>query len=150
MSRTRKTLFTINGTVVGHEGRHSFLPKSPRFLRDQLARIAAGTKLSVTFSEEVASRSEQQLAYHWVLVGYLAKATGYTKEEMHDAIMRLKFGTTEVRLGARRVLVRRSVSDVAKMPTADMGELINFDLELCKELDVVVPTAEELGYISNY
>jgi hypothetical protein len=29
-------------------------------------------------------------------------------------------------------------------------ELISYDLQLCEELKIKVPTAQELGYISNY
>ena len=114
-----------------------------------VSRLAVGKSVSCTFSESVATRSSAQLAYHYVLMKYLSDETGYTKEEVHDAIMRLKFGTKMVRLGDKTVEVRKSVSDAAKLPKHEMVGLIEFDLETCASLGIHVPTPEQLGYISN-
>lgn len=95
------------------------------------------------------TRSESQLRYYWVIVGLLAEHTGDTDEELHDALMKLKFGTKKIKLGKDIVEVRKSISNRAKFPKQDMAELIDFTLEKCAEMDVVVPSKEELGYISN-
>lgn len=147
---TRKPLFTVIGQVAEIGGEKRWVPNSRAHYLQQLRDLPHGTRLAAVFEEYKPTRSSQQLAYHFVLVGYLAKHTGYTKDEMHDAIVRLKFGERQVTIGTRTVAVRRSVSESAKMPLADMVELIDYDLELCRELGVAVPTMEELGYISNY
>lgn len=95
------------------------------------------------------TRSENQLRYYWVIVGLLAEHTGDIDEELHDALMKLKFGTKKIKLGKDIVEVRKSISNRAKFPKQDMAELIDFTLEKCIEMEVVVPTKEELGYISN-
>jgi len=61
-------------------------------------------------------------------------------------IMRQKFGVKRVKLGKIEQEVRQSISDDAKMSKSDCVELISFDLELCQELGIKVPTPEELGY----
>ena len=148
--KTTRPLFKVLGSIQDRDGRHAFVPSSPAHMRDQLSRLKLGTKVSVSFEEQTYTRSDAQLAYYWVLIGYLSDYCGYTPSEMHDAICRLRFGTKTVTIGNRTVEVRRSISDAAKMPTADMGELINFALELCAENDVNIPSAESLGYISNH
>lgn len=137
------------GQVKVIEGRKRFVPNSPPHLQVQIDSLPMGKPISLSFEEHKATRSQQQLAYHWVLIGYLARHTGYTTEEMHDAVMRLKFKTKKVVLGDRIVEVRRSISEASRMPAADAVELIDFDLNLCHKLGIVVPTKEELGYMNN-
>lgn len=101
----------------------------------------------MTISEWDAIRSPAQLAYHWVLMKYLAEWSGFTKEEMHDAVMRLKFGEKEITLGGKTVRVRKSIAESGKLKKFEVQELIEYDLELCAENDIKVPTREELGYL---
>lgn len=104
---------------------------------------------TMTIILKKSTRTEQQLRYYAVLVGLLADYTGNTWEEMHDALMRLKWGTKKVKIGKEIVEVRKSVSNSAKFKLTDMIEQIEFTLEKCFELDIVVPTKQELGYIDN-
>lgn len=150
MIHNDKKLFTVLGSVVQVENRRRFKVNSPMHLESALRRLPMGKQIAITFSERVPTRSQAQLAYHWVLIGYIADHSGYTSEETHDAVMRMKFGTKSIRLGSRTVEVRRSVADIARMPKLDMVDLITYDLELCTELNIRVPTAEDLGYITNY
>lgn len=146
---TRKELFTILGDFRFVEGKKQFIPKSPAYYRDLARQAPTDKPVAVTFSTKTPTRSESQLAYHWVLVGYIAKETGYTKEECHDLIMQLKFGTKKVTIAGKTADVRKSISDRALFPKYLMVELIEYDLEVCHELGLHVPTAQELGYISN-
>ena len=151
-----KEIFSANGTIGKVETsdngtvrtRHTFIPSSQRYLWDCLNRIPVGNKVSVTFFGHKATRSSSQLAYHHVLVEYIAKHAGYTHEEMHDAIMRLKFGTKTLEILGKKVEVRKSISEKARMTKSDAVELIDFDLKICAELGINVPTASELGYQS--
>lgn len=45
--------------------------------------------------------------------------------------------------------VPRSIADRAQVPKDDMGELIEYELELCERLGVRVPTKQELGYLEG-
>jgi hypothetical protein len=147
---TRKEIFTVLGTIQRVEDRHRFIPNSPGHMSACVSRIPLGKPVSCTFYDQIPTRSEGQLAYHWVLMGHIATHTGYTKDEVHDAIMRKKFGTKKIKLAGMEIEVRKSVSDKARFPKSDMVELISYDREICDRLEIVVPTAEELGYISNY
>lgn len=150
MAHNDKKIFTVIGKVVLSENRKRLLPNSPEHLSACLNRLPVGKEISVTFSEKVPTRSEAQLAYHWVLLAYIADHCGYKSEDVHDAVMRAKFGTKHIKIGDLEQEVRRSISDSAKMTLSDCMELIDYDLELCRTLEIHVPTAEELGYISNY
>lgn len=101
---------------------------------------------SMTLKLKKPTRSEVQLNYYAVIVSLIADYTGDTWEELHSALMILNWGTKKV-LG---VDVRKSVSDNARIPKNEMSEQISFALEKAKEFGIVVPTAESLGYISNY
>lgn len=146
--KAKHNLFSVQARISQGEttGRH-LLPLSPHHFRAQLNRLALGKVYTLTISETAYTRSSAQLAYHFALIGYIADYSGMTKDEAHDAVMRLCFGEKEVSIGSRRTFVRRSISDSAKMPTADAVRLIDFDLELCRELEIVVPTREQLGYL---
>jgi len=145
-----KKLFTILGSIILTEGKKKFIPTSVDYFNTLISSLPIGKKLSCTFSDRVPKRSEAQLAYHWVLVGLIADHTGDTREELHDAVMRIKFGTKTISLTGRDVEVRRSISNAGRMTVSDVVELITFDLEVCQSLDIHVPTPEELGYVSNH
>jgi hypothetical protein len=148
---TSKEIFSVNGKITASPtGRgREFTADSEPYLADCLNKLPIGKKVACTFSEENASRSAQQLSYHWVLMKYLSDYTGNTKEEMHDAIMRIVFGTKVIELKNFKVHVRKSIADSARFPKHKMVELTNYDLELCRHFDINVPTAKELGYVTE-
>lgn len=141
-----KEIFTCLGSIAEHYGEKLFLPKSVKYLEDNLKRLPVGKEVTCTFYEHKATRSNQQLRYHMVLCGYIAEYTGYSVPECHDAVMRIVFGTKIISLGGMNVQVRQSISDSAKMKKEDVVSLISYDLELCGRLDINVPSAESLGY----
>lgn len=154
LKQTRKAAFTILGRIEsitkmvnGQEvPRKAFIPDSPAHLQSELAGMNNGP-CAITFETKIPTRSESQLAYHMVLMGYIARHTGYSKSEVHDAVMRAKFGTKRIQIGTIIEHVRRSVGEWARFPLDDMAELISYDLEICEDLDIRVPTKAELGYI---
>lgn len=108
-----------------------------------------GDKGTLTVSFKKRTRSENQLDYYFVLCTLIGDYNGNTKEEVHDILATIKWGVKEVKLLGRTFAVRRSISNASKMNVTDMGELITLALETCAELNIHVPTKEELGYISN-
>lgn len=103
--------------------------------------------MNLTFKKP--TRSEQQLRYYAVIVGLLAEYTGDDWESIHECLMTIKFGTREVKLGKDIVKVRYSISNKAMFSKLKMIELIEYAMEKCNELGVVIPTKESLGYINN-
>lgn len=153
-STSKKELFTIIGEFQDVENKDGytetrFVPKSVKHFRSVSRNAPKNKPVAATFYAQVASRSQNQLAYHFVLLGYLSDHTGYTKEELHDAVMRLHFGTKRVSLNGMSVEVRASMSDGAKLPKHEVVELIEYDLKLCKDLKIKVPTPAELGYVTE-
>ncbi len=145
----RKTAFTVTGTVVREGNKKRIKINSPDHYEQEVQALPENQEIGITVAFYKASRSQAQLNYHWTLMGYLARETGYTKEEIHEVVMRQKFGTKLIKVGQVAQYVRRSVADGARFPKNDMVELINFDLELCAELNIHVPTKEELGYLPS-
>ncbi len=146
---TEKELFTVLGEFKLVDNKKRFIPKSPAYYNQESQKVPLGKVVAVEFKAKLPSRSQAQLRYHWVLIGYLAEHCGYTGEEMHDAVMRAKFGIKTVKVGKLVQQVRKSISGHAYLSKADTMELINYDLELCAEMDIHVPTMEELGYLPS-
>lgn len=143
----RKVAFSVLGEVVLSENKKRIQIKSPDHYQQQVAKLVAGSRVALTVEEYVATRSQQQLAYHFVLMGYIATDTGHSKEECHDAVMRAKFGTKRVKIGSVIQEVRKSIAERARLLKSDCVELIEYDLQLCAELGISVPDKQELGYI---
>lgn len=112
-------------------------------------KTKVGEEGSLSLDFKKPSRTKLQLNYYWVIVGLLADYTGHTDEEMHEALMVLKFGKKTIKVGKDLVQVRKSISDNARFEKMLMAELIEFSLEKASELEIVVPSKESLGYISN-
>lgn len=148
-STTPKELFSVWGTIQLNEGKKKFSVKAPHYYQDRINRLNEGDVVLVTFSKKIPTRSQSQLAYYWVIVNYLSEYTGHTDMEIHDALVRLKFGTRRVKLGDMEVDVRRSISDAAKMSKEDMVYLIEFARETAEKMDIKIPSKSELGYLPN-
>lgn len=144
-----KTLFTVLGEIKVVDGKKRFVTKSRAYFDTMLDKAPFGKIISCTFSAKIPTRSQAQLAYHWILMRFISEHSGYEIEEVHDAVMRMKFGTKKVNLANRTVEVRKSISDKAEMPKSDCVELINFDLEICRELGIKVPKPNDLGYTND-
>lgn len=144
----KRAEFTAIGTVV-FDTRNRIALKSPAYYQQSINRLPVGTEVTVTVSTKKATRSEQQLRYYWVLLGYLSDHTGYEPEELHDYVMRAVFGTKLIVLNGKGVEIRKSISNAAMMPKWDAQRVIEYALELCGELGVHVPTLEELGFLPN-
>lgn len=144
---TEKEMFTILGQFHDTKSGRKFIPTSPKYYRDRCSHMPLNKQFAVKFTTKIPTRSEFQLRYHFVLMGYIADYTGDRVEEVHDAIMRDKFGTKKIKIGEIVQEVRPSVSDKALFPKGYMVELISYDLEICHRLGIYVPTMEELGYV---
>lgn len=151
----RTELFTILGEFkvvknpkTGYD-ESRFVPKSTKHFRTMSHRAPKNKLIAATFYDTVTSRSRNQVAYHFVLLKYIAEVTGYTTDELHDAIMRIVFGEKVVKLNGKEITVRKSLSSTANLPKYEAVELIEYDLELCKQLKIKVPTKAELGYIED-
>lgn len=149
LNQKRKVVFTALAHVKIVEGVKKVVMQSPKHWMQQVSRLNVGKQYGVVIEEYKATRSREQLAYYWVLIGYIADHTGHTPEELHDAIVRQKFGTTLVEVAGIKQEVRKSIADSARFPKGEMVELITEVLEICQKLEIRVPTKEELGYISN-
>ncbi len=143
----RKEIFVALGKAQMVDGKRRFVPYSPDYLNQKMAQIPLDKELELKMSVAVTSRSKSQLAYHWILMGLISEYSGFQPEEVHDFVLRSRFGTRKIKLGELTMEVRRSIADIAKMPKSDMVELIGFDIRLCQSLDIHIPSMSELGYM---
>lgn len=104
---------------------------------------------TLTLKIKKPTRSENQLNYYAVIVGLIADYSGDDWDSVHSGLMILNWGTKTIWIGGKPVEVRKSISDSARIPKDEMGEQIEFALKEAKAMGIVVPTKEELGYISN-
>lgn len=145
----RKELFTVLGKASIIDEKKRFVAYSPAYLNQKIASLPLDKELELKFSVHKASRTRSQLAYHWVLMGLISEHTGYTAEEAHDFCLRAKFGTKKMKLGELTMEVRRSMSDIGDLSVNEVIDLIDFDCRLCAELDIHIPTHQELGYLTD-
>lgn len=144
-----KEQFTSLGTVVETEQGKKIQLKSTAHYQTQLNKLPIGKEVSIQISTKQYTRSQTQLAYFMVLVGYIADYTGHSKDEMYPILIEEVYPPKEILWKGEMRKVRRSISDMAKMPSYDMGGLIEHALATCSDLEINVPTAQELGYIQN-
>jgi len=145
----RDALGTAIGTVELVDGKKRVKLRSPEHWQAIVSRLTVGGEYALTIEGLRKSRSQQQLRYYWALLGYLADYSGHEVTELHDAIMRQKFGVKQVVVGSVKETVRRSIADVARFPKEDMVELIDEVLRICQDCGVRVPSKEELGYLRS-
>lgn len=141
--------FISLGTVQMIDGRKRIVPNSMGHHIAGMARFPVGAKVRATYKEVKGKHTQAQHNYHYALCEYIGDHTGYTKDETHDAMMKHAFGSRKVTILGRTTEARESLSDSARLPVGRMVELINKDLEVCAQLGIVVPTAQELGYLPN-
>ena len=149
MATTNKEYFAIIGEFRDQEGRRRFCPDSPAYYNDRSSKQPLSKKYTVSFSTKIPTRSQSQLAYHFVLCEYISEHTGFTVSETHELLMREKWGTKLIKIGKYSQSVRESVADIAKFPLPKMVEQITFDLSVCADLEIRVPSKKELGYVDE-
>lgn len=147
MSNTRKKVFAALATVKTDGGKKKLALLAPEYWQSNVDKLQENKKYGIVVEEYKATRSQAQLAYYWVVLGYLADDTGHSPEELHDAIMRQKFGVKKIEVGGINQTVRKSISNAANFPKSDMVELIMEALDICEKVGVRVPSKQELGYI---
>jgi len=143
----KRVLFSVIGNVRIVEGRKRFVPNSIDHLNACVSRFPKDKKVLATFSEIRYMRSDAQLRYHRVLCAYIAEHTGFTPDEVHEWCMRIALGEKDVTIDGKTVKIRKSMAVEGDVMKNEAVELIEFDLGVCEDLEIVVPTAEELGYL---
>lgn len=143
----RKEIFHVLGKAQFVEGKKRFVAYSPAFLNQKIDSLPLDKELELKFSVHKASRTRSQLAYYWVLIGLLCTYNGDTEKDMHDFILRAKFGTKKMTLGKITQEVRRSMSDTGDLTVSEVVELIDYTQNLCRELNIHIPDAKSLGYL---
>ena len=98
-----------------------------------------GHEVEVEVRKRRSKRSDKQNRYWWgVLVATLAQHTGYTADEMHEALKAKFIAREDVTLGLMRI------GSTAKLNTVDFAELVDkVVLWAAEDLGVVIPLPEQ-------
>jgi hypothetical protein len=144
-----KIIFSCIGEFKDVDGRRRFIPDSPDYYVDRSSKQPLNKKYTCDFTTKVPTRSEAQLAYHWILCQYISEHTGFQPGEVHQMAKQLVWGTKTVKIGKYTTQVCKSISDKAMTPKYEVVLLIEKDLEMCADNDIRVPTRKELGYIDT-
>lgn len=129
--------------------RKHFVPRSRAHFLSVCNRYPEDKEIGMIPVEEVNVRSRGQLAYHRVLIRYIANEQVMSEDDVHDALMKEVFGIREYTFMGKTHQGRYSLSDAGGLRTSQVIDLIEKDLETCAFLGIVVPTKEELGYIDE-
>lgn len=134
--------------VVEKDGQVSLSYKRPDYYQQQVDQLRGKKQAYVTITTAGSSRSLQQNRYLWgVIYPILAEATGYTNEEIHEWSKSTLLPPRLVRVGKRAVYITKSTTALS---VGEMSEYVDKLIGLAEQLDCIVPTMEEAGYISNY
>ena len=152
----RKDLFTVLGEigkVKDKDGfdRKRFIPNSPAHLLAVQNRLPLKKKLVCTFAEDVMTFNDGQRDYFFVLTGYLAEHTGYTKNELYVVSIEECFPEEcyDKVINGKTHHFRPSISDIGRMSMAKMSKLVDYAYQQCVANDIRVPTKAELGYVEE-
>ena len=148
-SSTNKKCWSCIGEFRDLEGKRKFVPDSAPYYVDRCSKMPLNKKFTCDFTTEIPTLSEAQRDYHFVLMQYIGEHCGYSKQEAHETLMREKWGTKKCTIGKYTQEVRESIADIAKFPKGMMVEQINFDLAVCADLEIRVPSKRELGYVDE-
>jgi hypothetical protein len=141
--------FAVLATVALVDERKRVQMKSPTYYQSRIDKLPVGTELHITFSKKVLTRSQSMLSYFFVLVHYISEYTGESVKRMYVVLIEEVWEPEEFLYKGKMWRERKSISDVAKMSKEEMSMLIDHTLATCEELEISVPTKEELGFISN-
>lgn len=150
MPRVLKEQFSALGTVVETENGKKIQLKSPAHYQTQVNKLPVGKKVHIEISTEELTKTQSQRNYYFVLVGYICDYNGDRKKDLHDWIMKEVFGVKHTTINGITHESRESMSDISNLTSSECMELIEYTKQLAGDLEVNIPSAEELGYISNY
>lgn len=125
-------------TVIGTVREGKFIPDNPTIYSNAFC-VHEGKRVEVTIGRVTTKRSGEQNKYYWgVVIAILSQHTGYTPEEMHDAL-RVKFlSETGQHSG---LVITRSTTTLTKEEVAQYIEKIQ---KLGAELGCYIPDADEV------
>lgn len=132
--------------IVEHEGEKRAKIIAQTYYRHFLKSLPLGSKGTMDLTLKKPTRTDSQLRYYWVICGMIAAECGYTKEEAHEWLMICCFGTKKITVNKVEKEVRKSISNGAKMTNQEAQDLIDFALSTCLDLNIKVPSKQELGY----
>ena len=105
---------------------------------DAYLRRFEGDEVEVEVRKRRSKRSTAQNAYWWsVVVPTLAEHTGYTRDEMHEALKAKFLSAEDLSLGLTKI------GSTAKLNTQDFADLVDrVVLWAAESLGVIVPPPE--------
>lgn len=98
-----------------------------------------GDEIEVEIRKRRSRRSHDQNAYYWaVVIPLLASHTGYTHDEMHEALKAKFLGTEDMSHGLLRI------GSTAKLNTLEFADLVDrVVLWAAESLGVVIPLPDK-------
>ena len=117
-----------------------------RFQKD-IASYKDGTELYIDVTDKKPSKTLQQIRYIYLLIGFIADHTGYTKEQSKTVIKDFRkmyedFEYIDEGNIAKDKTIRRYES-FANLKLKEAESLIEYLLDLCEHLEIKVIPKEE-------
>ena len=112
-----------------------------RFQKD-IASYKDGTELYIDVTDKKPSKTLQQIRYIYLLIGFIADHTGYTKEQMKTVVKEERKMFEDFGNRITNKILRRYES-FANLNLEEAGNLIEYLLDLCEQLEIKVMSCEE-------
>jgi len=112
-----------------------------RFKKD-IASYKDSTELYIDVTDKKPSKTLQQIRYIYLLIGFIADHTGYTKEQMKTVVKEERKMFEDFGNRITNKILRRYES-FANLNLEEAGNLIEYLLDLCEQLEIKVMSCEE-------
>ena len=112
-----------------------------RFEED-IASYKDSTELYIDVTDKKPSKTLQQIRYIYLLIGFIADHTGYTKEQMKTVVKEERKMFEDFGNRITNKILRRYES-FANLNLEEAGNLIEYLLDLCEQLEIKVMSCEE-------
>ena len=112
-----------------------------RFQKD-IDSFKDGTELYIDVTDKKPSKTLQQIRYIYLLIGFIADHTGYTKEQMKTVVKEERKMFEDFGNRITNKILRRYES-FANLNLEEAGNLIEYLLDLCEQLEIKVMSCEE-------
>ena len=130
---------TFLGKVILDQktGRNRLKMMHDSLFTHELSKIKSGTDVAINLEIRKPKRTEQQNRYYWLYLEILARETGYTEDELHEAFKKKFLGK------GRKMVCGEDITLCKSTTTLSVSGFIDYILSIENETGIIAPDTKE-------